>query len=373
MGERRAQARVLLLDAAPGDLLGRELERLLGHGLDVTLNLRRITDSADTRAKWAGRVDLVDFDLFDERATTAEFVRDGRGYDAVKSRAGAPLRAGLIAAATDPVLAHPLRVIGRAGAGTDHVDLAAAARHSVTVTHTPGSNADAVAEFALAQLLALTRDLATHNGAAHQGRWGTPTVPPPQLAELTLGVVGLGRIGRALAARATALGMAVQYFSRNPVPTPIRRADTLHDLLSTSDVVSLHLPLTDTTRGLIGRMELASMRRGAVLLNTARGGIVDEQALADALRDPAHPPAAAAVDTFGHEHAAFASPLFGVPGALLTPHIAGVTRTAMAEAAIRCADHMAALLAGRPDGVPVATPATGCAGGATKPPWRPPG
>ncbi|WP_307865536.1 NAD(P)-dependent oxidoreductase [Streptomyces montanisoli] len=356
-GERRARARVLLLDAAPGGLLDRELVRLLGHGLDVTLNLRRISDPADTRARWAGRVDLVDIDLFDERATTAELVRDGRGYDAVKSRAGAPLRAGLLAAATDPALAHPLRVIGRAGAGTDHVDLAAAARHGVAVTHTPGSNADAVAEFALAQLLALTRDLAAHNDNAHQGRWGAPTVPPPQLGELTLGIVGLGRIGHALAARAGALGMDVQYFSRSPVPTTIRRADSLHDLLSTSDVVSLHLPLTEGTRGLIDFSALASMRRGAVLLNTARGGIVDEQALADALRDPAHPLAAAAVDTFAHEHAAFASPLFGAPGALLTPHVAGVTRTAMAEAAIRCADHMAALLTGRPEGVPVVTPA----------------
>ncbi|MFH8477565.1 NAD(P)-dependent oxidoreductase [Streptomyces sp. NPDC018055] len=108
-------------------------------------------------------------------------------------------------------------------------------------------------------------------------------------------------------------------------------------------------------RGLIGRAELGLMRPGAVLLNTARGGIVDEHALADALRDPAHPLAAAAVDTFEHEHAAFASPLLGLPNALLTPHVAGMTRTAMATAALRCADHIAGLLAGRPEGVPVVT------------------
>ncbi|WP_337192305.1 NAD(P)-dependent oxidoreductase [Streptomyces sp. YIM 132580] len=89
------------------------------------------------------------------------------------------------------------------------------------------------------------------------------------------------------------------------------------------------------TRGLIGRAELGLMRPGAILLNTARGGIVDEHALADALRDPAHPLAAAAVDTFEHEHAAFASPLLGFPNALLTPHVAGMTRTAMATAALR--------------------------------------
>lgn len=347
--------RVLLLDAAPGALLDRELERLVGHGLDVTLNLRRVDDVSRMRAAWAGRVGLVDVDLFDEAALLAEVTRNGRGYDAVKSRAGVPMRAGFLAAAADPGLRSPLRVIGRAGAGTDHVDLAAAARHGVTVTHTPGSNAIAVAEFALGQLIALTRRLRELDAAAHAGDWRAVTVPPPELSELTLGVVGLGRIGTALADRAAALGMAVQGLMRSKArSTFVRRAASLDALLATSDVVSLHLPVTDRTRGLIGRAELARMRPGSVLLNTARGRIVDEVALADALRDPAHPLAAAAVDTFAHEHAAFASPLAGLPNALLTPHVAGMTRRAMAEAALRCADHVAALLAGRPAGVPVA-------------------
>ncbi|MET9978440.1 NAD(P)-dependent oxidoreductase [Streptomyces microflavus] len=412
------RSRVLLVDAAPGALLGRELERLLGHGLAVTLNLRRVADRAGARAGWGGRVDFTDFDPFDEAALLAETVRNGLGHHAVKSRAGVPLRAAFLAGATRPGLAHPLRVIGRAGAGTDHVELAAAARHGVAVTHTPGSNAAAVAEFALAQLLALTRGLRSYDEAAHRGEWRAATAPPKELSELTLGIVGPGRIGLALAGRASALGMEVQAFSRRPAttsapsapdlapasdlapalasapdpapslasvsapaltpasapaltpasasalhPTPApgsarlapRPNRSLPDLLATSDVVSLHLPLTTETRGLIGRAELALMRPGAILLNTARGGIVDEQALADALRDPAHPLAAAAVDTFEHEHAAFASPLFGLPNALLTPHVAGMTRTAMATAALRCADHIAALLAGRPEGIPVVT------------------
>ncbi|MFD0274005.1 NAD(P)-dependent oxidoreductase [Kitasatospora sp. NPDC127111] len=358
------QARVLLVDAAPGELLGRELERLLGHGLAVTLNLRRVEDRTAVRAAWAGPVGFTDFDPFDEAALCAETVRDGLGYDAVKSRAGVPLRAAFLEAATGPTTARRLRVIGRAGAGTDHVDLPAAGRLGVVVTHTPGSNAAAVAEFALAQLLVLTRDLTAHNAASHQGGWRTPTAPAVELSELALGIVGLGRIGRALAARAAALGMEVQALARRPTgapgPTvpgeaPVRRAPSLAALLATSDVVSLHLPLTPRTRGLIGRTELALMRPGAVLLNTARGGIVDERALAEALRDPAHPLAAAAVDTFAHEHAAFASPLFGLPNALLTPHVAGMTRGAMAIAALRCADQLAALLAGRPHGVPVVT------------------
>ncbi|MFB8242976.1 NAD(P)-dependent oxidoreductase [Kitasatospora purpeofusca] len=354
--------RILLLDAAPGDLLDVELERLLGHGLAVTLNLRRVADRAAARAAWGGRVGFTDFDPFDEAALIAETLRDG-GHQAVKSRAGVPFRAAFLAAAAgDPAASGalgtatgPLRVIGRAGAGTDHVDLSAATRHGVAVTHTPGSNADAVAEFALAQLLALARDLVGHNAASHQGDWRSPAAPARALSELTLGILGLGRIGRALAGRAGALGMAVQGLGRGPAEGPgVRRAGSLAELLATSDVVSVNLPLTARTRGLIGRRELALLRPGAILLNTARGGIVDERALADALRDPGHPLAAAAVDTFEHEHAAFDSPLFGLPNALLTPHVAGTTRSAMAEAAVRCADHVAALLAGRPDGVPVA-------------------
>ncbi|MFD0357970.1 NAD(P)-dependent oxidoreductase [Streptomyces sp. NPDC127110] len=356
-GTSTERKRVLVLDAAPGKLLGRELERLLGHGLEVTLNLRRVADPGAARAEWAGRVEFTDFDAFDGEALLAETLRDGTGHDAVKSRGGVPMRAGFLAAATAPGTARPLRVIGRAGAGTDHVDLAAAARHGVAVTHTPGSNAPAVAEFALAQLLALTRDLRAYDGAAHQGRWRSPAVPPRGLPELTLGIVGLGRTGLALAERAAALGMDVRGFARRTPAggAPVPLAESLPALLVGSDVVSLHVPLTDSTRGMIGKAELALMRPGSVLLNTARGGIVDEQALADALRDPGHPLAAAAVDTFAHEHAAFASPLFGLPGALLTPHIAGMTGSAMTTAALSCADHVAALLGGRPEGVPVAT------------------
>ncbi|WP_405561224.1 hypothetical protein OHV08_48955 [Streptomyces canus] len=171
----------------------------------------------------------------------------------------------------------------------------------------------------MAQLFSLTRNLSEHNEAAHQGRWSGPADVAVELSELTLGVLGLGRIGQALSERAAALGMNVQGLSRRPAGAAVRSAESLGALLASSDVVSLHLPLTPWTQGMIGRVELALMRPGSILLNTSRGGIVDEQALAEALRDPAHPLAAAAVDTFAHEHAAFTSPLFGLPNALLNP------------------------------------------------------
>jgi D-3-phosphoglycerate dehydrogenase len=338
---------VLVLDAAPGDLLDQELSRLVGHGLAVTLNLRRIPAAARdaVRARWRDRVGFTDLDAFAEPELTATVVRGGIGFDAVKSRAGYPLRDGFLTAASAPGLARPLRAIGRAGSGADHVDQAAAARLGITVTTTPGSNAEAVAEFALAQLLTLSRDLLGHNARSHQGEWHSPG-PARALCELRLGILGAGRIGRALAVRATALGMRVAALTRRPAELPpgVDRAGSLASLLTGNDVLSVHLPLTPRTRGLIGRAELATVPPGAILLNTARGGIVDEQALAEALADPAHPLAAAAVDTFAHEHAAFASPLFGLPNALLTPHVAGMTRDAMRTAALRCADQLAALL-----------------------------
>jgi phosphoglycerate dehydrogenase-like enzyme len=158
-------------------------------------------------------------------------------------------REAFFAAATAVAAARRLRVVGQSGSGTNNIDLAAADRYGVVVTHTPGSNAAAVAEFVLAQLLAMLRGLVTYQRTVHDGVWRTP-VPWPvrQLSELTLGIVGYGHIGRAVAAKAECLGMTVRV---------LRRGGSLEDLLRASDVVTLHVPLTPETRHLLGRRELA--------------------------------------------------------------------------------------------------------------------
>ena len=185
--------RVLLLDAAPGELLDRRLECLLGHGVAVTLNLRRVGDQASAWAAWTDRVGFADFDAFDESALIAEITRWGRlSRGEVPGRR--PVARRVPGGGDRSGTGQPAPGDRPGGVGHRPRRPGRAARHGVTVTHTPGSNATAVAEFALAQLLALTRNLSEHNEAAHQGSWGGPAAVAVELSELTLGVLGLGRI-----------------------------------------------------------------------------------------------------------------------------------------------------------------------------------
>ncbi|MGW1992878.1 NAD(P)-dependent oxidoreductase [Embleya sp. NPDC001921] len=356
-----AAARILILDSAPDEFLADELDPLLRAGFEVTLNLWRLADREEARGRWAGRIGFVDVDGFDEGRVVDAVVGDGIGFDVIKSRANLPLRESLLRAATGPGPERRLRVIGQVGAGTDNIDKRVAGERGVVVTHTPGLNAAAVAEHALAMVLALTRNLVALDREAHRGRWRSGRMPfPPELADLTLGIVGPGRSGTELAWRARALGMGVTAFgSPRFTPAMAREAGmgfaaSLDELLAGADVISLHCPLSEATRGLIGDRELGLMRPGAILVNVGRGGVVDEEALARALRDDKAPPAAAAIDVFALEHGRFASPLTGLPNAMLTPHVAGMTGTAIRRAARTLSENIVALIAGRPEGVPVA-------------------
>ncbi|WZO96594.1 phosphoglycerate dehydrogenase [Isosphaeraceae bacterium EP7] len=232
-----------------------------------------------------------------------------------------------------------LRVIARTGVGYDAIDLPTANARSIAVTTTPGTNHEAVAEQAFALLLAVTRNVVNNDRLIRGGGWNRTLVVP--LRGRTLGLIGLGRIGRAMVTRAVAFGMRVVAFDSIPDPDfdarhGIVRLD-LDSLLGQSDAVSLHLPLTSETHQIINRRSLALMKPGSYLINTARGGLIAEGDLFDALTS-GHL-AGAGLDVTDPEPPLVDNPLLGVPGVVFSPHIAGIdTRSMadMAELAARC-------------------------------------
>ena len=260
--------------------------------------------------------------------------------DAILARQGA-ITAGALAASPR------LRIVARHGVGVDEVDLAAAAARGVMVTNTPGANAPAVAEHTLALILALVKDLKPLGAAVAAGGWRDPAGASRDVAGLRLGLVGCGAIGRAVARLAAAFGMTVE--SADPaLPVGglpgIGRAASVADLAAASDVLSVHCPLTPTTRGLVGAAVLAAMPPGGFVVNTARGGIVDEAALLASLGS-GHL-AGAALDVFADEPPPADHALRRHPRVLATPHVAGGTPAALAGMGIAAAECIAALLGG---------------------------
>ena len=227
--------------------------------------------------------------------------------------------------------AEKLRVVGRAGVGIDNVDMDAATNRGVLVMNTPGGNAVSVAEHTFALLLALARGVPQSNAAIHAGRW-EKTSSGMELRGKTLGLVGLGRVGSEVARRARALEMTVLAFDPYVTPAAARELEVelipFEDLLKRSDVISLHTALSPATEKIINAAALAQMKKGARLINCARGELIDEVALAEALRS-GHL-AGAAVDTFAEEPPKN-SPLLGLPNLIATPHIAGSTAEAQEE------------------------------------------
>ena len=222
-----------------------------------------------------------------------------------------------------------LRAVGRLGVGLDNIDVAACRARGIKVIPAVGANARSVAEYVIGCTLLLVRGAFFATGEVIAGDWPKPRLDRGrEVLGLTLGVVGFGSIGRATAALAHSLGMQVLACDR-PGSTGAGQADgvrlvPLAQLLADSDVVSLHLPLSPESAGLFGARTLAAMKRGAVLVNAARGGIVDDAALVEALRNGYL--GGAAVDAFENEPLG-PSPLYaGVPNLVLTPHIAGVTQ-----------------------------------------------
>ena len=227
--------------------------------------------------------------------------------------------------------AEKLRVVGRAGVGIDNVDMDAATHRGVLVMNTPGGNAVSVAEHTFALMLGLARGVPQSNAAIHAGRWEKSS-SGMELRGKTLGLVGLGRVGSEVARRARALEMTVLAFDPYVTPAAARELEVelipFEDLLKRSDVISLHTALSPATEKIINAAALAQMKKGARLINCARGELIDEAALAEALRS-GHL-AGAAVDTFAQEPPKN-SPLLGLPNLIATPHIAGSTAEAQEE------------------------------------------
>ncbi len=253
------------------------------------------------------------------------------------------LLAGLDEVSAEVLDAAPrLRVVARYGVGVDRVDLRAAAEHGVTVTTTPGANANAVAELTIALLFVLARPLVEGRDQVRAGGW--PALRGIELAGRALGLVGLGRIGALVAAKAAALGMHVLAYDPAVAKSEVARLVPLAALAREADFVSLHAPLTEQTRGMVARSFFEQMKPGSALVNTARGELVDEAALLWALDQG--PLRAAALDVLGQEPPRPGHPLMGRDDVFVTPHIAPHTVEATASMGQMAVDELLNVLSG---------------------------
>jgi phosphoglycerate dehydrogenase-like enzyme len=230
-----------------------------------------------------------------------------------------PCTAEMIAAAPK------LRLIQKIGVGVNTIDLEAAEERGIAVCNLPGTNARAVAELTLALMLSVLRRLTRFDAAMRSGVWSDPALQDGigELGSRTVGLVGYGAVPRVLAPILTALGCRLIYTARTARSDALGEWRSLSSLLAEADVVSLHLPLTDATINLIDANALAHMKPGAILINVARGGLVDQAALAEALATGRL--AGAGLDVFVHEPHDASEPLFRLPNVVLTPHIAWLT------------------------------------------------
>jgi len=267
-------------------------------------------------------------------------VRTGLKGDALRSALaefdGAICRSGVKITADALEGNHRLKAIVRAGVGTDNIDSKAATRLGIVVMNTPAGNTTSTAEHTIAMMLALSRNIAPAYQSLIEGKWDRNRYMGTQLADKTLGIVGLGRIGQAVAARAKALQMRILGYdpflsSERVAELGIEPSATVADMLPKVDYLTVHTPLTDETRNLISSAEIKRMRKGARLINCARGGIYDEQALVEGLKS-GHL-GGVALDVFTSEPCTD-SPLFGMPGVLATPHLGASTEEAQAQVAV---------------------------------------
>src|SRR4051812_25300609 len=261
-------------------------------------------------------------------------------YDALIVRSATKVTADVIASGTK------LKVIGRAGVGVDNVDVDAATRRGIVVANAPESNIVSAAEHAVGLLLALARNIPQAHAALVDGRWERSKWGGVELADKTLGVLGFGRIGRQVARRA--LGLQMKVVAYDPFVSAERfrelgaESASFDEVLERSDFVTIHLPLTDETRGSIDAAAIAKMRDGARLINAARGDLLDEAALVGALESGKL--GGAAIDVFPEEP--YSGPILQAPNVVVTPHLAASTEEAQDRAGVVVAEQVVAALGG---------------------------
>ena len=277
----------------------------------------------------------VDFQpqLGKDKAKLAEIIGN---YDGLAIRSATKVTADIIAKATN------LRVIGRAGIGVDNVDIPAASAKGIVVMNTPFGNSITTAEHAIAMMFACARQIPAADASTQAGKWEKSRFMGTELTGKTLGLIGAGNIGSVVAARAIGLKMKVIAYdpflsAERAQALGIERIEEVDDLLARADIVTLHVPKTEKTANIISAERVAKMKPGARLINCARGGLVDEAAVAEALKS-GHL-AGAAFDVFSEEPAK-ANPLFGAPNVVCTPHLGAATSEAQENVALQVAEQM---------------------------------
>jgi len=220
-----------------------------------------------------------------------------------------------------------LKVVARAGVGLDNVDKEACAKRGIKVVNTPGASTNSVSELALAMMFAIARKIPKADESMKNKTWIKKELTGTELMDKTLGIVGLGRIGSSLAIKAQALGMRVLYYDPKHDGTAAGKKVSLEEIFLSSDYISLHVPLVPETRGLINAAVIAKMKKNAVIVNTARGGLVDEEALYLALKEKKIK--GAALDVYPQEP--YNGKLCELDNVVLTPHVGGSTKEAQAR------------------------------------------
>ncbi|MBQ8699864.1 MAG: phosphoglycerate dehydrogenase, partial [Schwartzia sp.] len=279
-----------------------------------------------------------------DKISADELVATIGDYDALIVRSASKVTKDVLAAAKN------LKIIGRAGVGVDNIDVPEATNRGINVINSPGGNTTAATEHTMGMMLAMARHIAVANETTQKGEWNRKKYTGVELMGKTLGIVGLGRIGSGIAKRAAAFGMTVigydPYVNEERAQAMGLELVDMDGIISRSDFVTVHMPLTTETRNMFNKDNIAKMKKGVRFVNCARGGIINEQDLADAVKSGQV--AGAAVDVFTSEPLAEDNPLRGVPGITLTPHLGASTVEAQIGVSIDVAEGIVAALKGEP-------------------------